>query len=58
MWPSRGHSLAQSNVNLVLELVESVTQEVTDAVAAWLHTPTTAELPGIASGGVTSSSTS
>jgi hypothetical protein len=45
----------QSNVNLVLELVESVTQEVTDAVSAWLHTPTTAELPGIASGGVTSS---
>ena len=45
----------QSNVNLVLELVESVTQEVTDAVSAWLHAPTTAELPGIASGGMTTS---
>jgi len=45
----------QSNVNLVLELVESVTQEVTDAVAAWLHTPTTAELPGLTGGGVTAS---
>lgn len=43
----------QSNVNLVLELVESATQEATDSVAAWLHTPTTAELPGLTSVGVT-----
>lgn len=45
----------QSNVNLVLELVESVTQEATDSVAVWLHTPTTADLPGLTGGGVTAS---